>query len=542
MKTRLSHRLAEIGLFTSLAVLLAFLAASRPALPFYALPLIPVAGGAMLFGLSGGIFLALLVVIATSLILGLQPDSAERAEALRNLWPLVVVYLSTGTVVGWLATREHEKDRRLIAAAQIAQGLSRQLAAINTAGREIAASLDLDQTLRLVMEKAAATLPMDAGALFRLDPESNLYRVAAGHQISAELIDQIAFEFNQGVPGWVFDHRVHLSIPDASADPRVHPAIVQDGVRSVLSLPLIVRDQVVGVLNLYSRDRDHAFDDQALQLARVFADQAAVAIANARLVGELRQLAGELEARVEQRTAALRASQAQAIRSEKLAAAGRLAGSVAHEVNNPLQAVLLQADLVQEDLRREACVPTQALDRLEIVQKEVSRISEIVQRLLDFERPSQVHRSPIEVDTLLDDVLALARKQLQNGRIALERSRGEDLPPVLAEGSQIKQVFLNLVLNAADAMPRGGQLRVNSCVSNGRVAVTFSDDGVGMPQEVLDQLFEPFFTTKHQGVGLGLAISHDIVVQHGGFLEVESAPGAGTTFRVLLPQAEEVAA
>jgi two-component system NtrC family sensor kinase len=291
---------------------------------------------------------------------------------------------------------------------------------------------------------------------------------------------------------------------------------------------------VVGVLNLYCKTNTHAFDSQALQLAQVFADQAAIAIENARLVDELRQSAAELEARVERRTQQLRETQDHIIRAEKLAAVGRLAASVAHEVNSPLQAIALQLELMGEEGMAES-----AGERLITVQEELARIASIVGRLLDFQRPTPGKRAPHQVSDLLDDVLALANKQMQRSGVQVEYKILPDLQPVLVVGDQVKQVFLNLVLNAVEAMPSGGQLRVYADRVDGTISVNFTDTGAGISPEVLGQIFEPFFSTKVSGTGLGLAISQEIVARHGGNLEANSVPGQGSTFIVKLPVYEE---
>jgi signal transduction histidine kinase len=297
---------------------------------------------------------------------------------------------------------------------------------------------------------------------------------------------------------------------------------------------------VVGVLNLFCQVGTHAFDDEALQLAQVYADQAAVFIENARLVDELRLAAAELEARVEQRTRQLRESQSQVIRAEKMAAVGRLAGSVAHEINNPLQAIALHLQLVAED-----GLSADGQEELDIVQDELARIAGIVSRLLDFQKPKHGRLTPQTSLTLLQEVLALSGKQLQQANVTVTCAAEEDLPPVMAMGDRLKQVFLNLVLNAVEAMPDGGRLDIYAARQNGRISITFSDSGAGIPPEVMPQLFEPFFSTKHSGTGLGLAVSQEIIAEHGGTLTAVSPavnfqgngrPGA--TFTVTLPIAE----
>jgi len=247
---------------------------------------------------------------------------------------------------------------------------------------------------------------------------------------------------------------------------------------------------------------------------------------------ELRHAAVELEARVEQRTRQLQEKQAQIIRAEKMAAVGRLAASVAHEVNNPLQAIALHLELVAGDGLQE---PAQT--SMTLVQHELDRIAGIVQRLLEFQRPKFGRAQEQDLALLLRDVLSLSQKQLQRAHITLIENIPANMDPTLAVGNQIQQVFLNLILNAIDALPQGGELRVAAAQSNGRLTITFTDNGLGLTPAVAGQLFEPFFSTKHSGSGLGLAVSHEIVTNHGGTLTASSHEGNGATFEVTLPVA-----
>jgi len=517
---RLNRGLAEFILFLSLPLTFAPLILLRPRAPFYALPLAPVALAAILHEFAGGTLVGLAAMLVAAIVIALDPDPARRAVTLRESLPILVMYLAIGPLAGWLAARERERESRWVS----------QLAAVGEASREIAASLDLERTLRLVMEKAAETLPMEAGALFQYNQREDAFRVSVSHNLSPDHVARITFAFEDGVPGWVVNHRQTLVIPDAGADPRVHPYVIEDGVQSVLATPLIARDHVVGVLNLYGKTRKNMFDDSAVRLAEVYAAQAAIAVENARLVSELRRAAAELEARVERRTRQLRETQAQIIRTEKMAVVGRLAASVAHEVNNPLQSMALQLQLLRDEL-----IPDTVHDRLAILQKEITRISGIVRRLLDFQRPKPGQRSPYRIAELLQDVLVLAGKQLQNSQVQVVKEDSESAGMVYVVADQLEQVFLNLLLNAIEAMPKGGQLHIATSETNGSVSVAFSDTGMGMSSEVLKHLFEPFFTTKADGSGLGLAISHEIISQHGGTLEAAGSSGEGATFTVKLP-------
>ena len=160
-----------------------------------------------------------------------------------------------------------------------------------------------------------------------------------------------------------------------------------------------------------------------------------------------------------------------------------------------------------------------------------------MQRLLEFQRPKYGRAQKQELTALLDDVLTLSQKQLQRAQIKVLEEIPSGMDPVLAVGNQIEQVFLNLILNAIDAMPHGGDLRVAAAQKDGRITITFSDNGLGMSPAVVHQLFEPFFSTKHSGSGLGLAVSHEIVTNHDGTLSASSVEGKGATFKVTLPVA-----
>jgi signal transduction histidine kinase len=533
------QQLVEVFIYISTAIILLFLFTARPPAPFYALLALPVALAGVSREFVGGVIAALIALVSTALVIALDPDTLRRAQTLQAIWPVLAVYVGTGSLVGWFAMRQRQTLGERLGLPDIEEitrlyeterKWARALGAIGDACREIAAEINLDRTLRTVMAKAVETLPMDAGALFQFDLASQTFQVAANHNLSADHLDEITFGFDEGVPGWVVRQRTALIIPDAAVDNRVHPYVVKDGVLSLLAIPLEAREAVVGVLNLYSKTEYGAFGDNETRLAQVFADQAAIFIENARLFAELQEFTAELEARVERRTQALRVSQQQVIRSEKMAVVGRLAASVAHEVNNPLQAIGLHLELLAEDP-----IAAENTARINILRDELNRIAEIVRRLLDFQRPTTGQRQSVDVGQLLDDVLALADKQIQQRGVIVSRLVQTPAASLHLDGGQIKQVFLNLILNACDAMPEGGQLDIRTERHDGGLQVIFADTGQGIAAELMTHLFEPFFSTKTNGTGLGLAISHDIVAQHEGRLLVDSTPGVGTTFRVWLP-------
>ncbi len=262
------------------------------------------------------------------------------------------------------------------------------------------------------------------------------------------------------------------------------------------------------------------FRDADLDMFIILANQAAVAMENARLYAELRDYVRQVEE-----------SQQALLQAEKMAAAGRLTASIAHEVNNPLQAVqncLHLAD--RKDLSKE-----QRNEYYELAKTELNRLMTTVQRMLDFYRPGAVEPERIDIVILLDHVLNLTAKQLQERNIEVETDIPEDLPKVSVVSSQIQQVFINLTLNAFDAMSNGGKLRVWAKKAKKGVEIYFEDTGPGISEDRRVHIFEPFFSTKDGGTGLGLTVSYNIITSHGGALDYVSKHGPGTCFRVYLP-------
>ena len=279
----------------------------------------------------------------------------------------------------------------------------------------------------------------------------------------------------------------------------------------------------------YSQKVEVSSDDEIGFLANNFNKMVAELV---RAHQELKEWAETLERKVEKRTTELKAMQAHLIQSEKLAGVGKLAAGVAHEINNPLTCVLTNSslmlgDLPPDDPRRED---------LQTIVDETLRCRKIVKGLLDFARQTKPQKQNLDLNKVVEDVLSLVRNQASFQNIAIRTEMDPNLPSVLADADQMRQVVLNIILNAADAMPQGGALRIHSYfeAKPKQVILRISDTGPGIPVEIQDKLFEPFFTTKRTGTGLGLAIAYGIMERHKGALKVESSPGHGTTIVVIL--------
>jgi len=249
-----------------------------------------------------------------------------------------------------------------------------------------------------------------------------------------------------------------------------------------------------------------------------------------------------LEERVDNKSRELKRAHDHVLQVEKMASIGKLAAVVAHEINNPLSGILTYAKLLQKWLERDEIrngKRQEAKDCLQLIAGESRRCGEIVRNLLTFSRTAPLNIESTEINAVVDRCLRLVRHQLEMNSIQLQLDLDPGLPKVQCDGAQIEQVLLALVMNAIDAMPRGGNLWLRTRLNEScrRIEIEVRDDGTGIPAEILPQIFEPFLTTKDtgRGVGLGLAVSRGIMERHGGRIEVQSEPGKGSTFTVTLP-------
>jgi two-component system NtrC family sensor kinase len=261
------------------------------------------------------------------------------------------------------------------------------------------------------------------------------------------------------------------------------------------------------------------------ELFNLLANQAGIALENTQLYAELYQ-----------RMQLIQEQQKALLQTEKMAAIGRLTASIAHEVNNPLQAVRNCLHLVtREDLDVE-----KRGEYLELAQQEMQRLMDTVKEMLDFYRPSNLVRELVDINAVIQTVLSLLAKQFEEVGIKVETRLAKGLPLMYLVRNQIQQVFFNVLLNAMEAMPEGGTVFVRTEGSNGSVVILIEDTGPGVPEETRQKLFEPFVSSKPRGTGLGLSVSYSIVDAHAGTIEllaedVAGSSGQGAIFRVTLP-------
>ncbi|MBN1810515.1 MAG: response regulator [Anaerolineae bacterium] len=401
---------------------------------------------------------------------------------------------------------------------------NQELAALIEINRVVTSSLDMDEVLEATIKGIREILQVEAGSLVLVDEEADRLVFRTTFSPEHGWASGRTIEPGKGIVGYVVQSGKPKLVNNVELDPLFLVEVDEEPgltARTILCVPLTVRGRAIGAIEVINK-LDGTFTSQDRELLEAMAASVAVAVENAGLYSELADFAEELER-----------SQAQLVQAEKMAAIGRLAASIAHEINNPLQAIhnTLHLSLHKnlEDDKR--------LQYTGLAQTEVQRLIEIVQRMLDFYRPSRGGAEPTDINSIVENVLALAQKRLEHGDVRVHTRLSSDLPPVPIVADQITQVFLNVIINAIEAMPTGGDLDLETALSeDGKwVLIRFHDTGAGMSPEQIANLFEPFYTTKADGTGLGLAISYGIVERHGGEIDVSSQPGQGTTFVVKLP-------
>ncbi len=404
------------------------------------------------------------------------------------------------------------------------------LALIHEVSRKMVATLEMELLMQIGVEGLALIARAADAFLLLLDSTGQRLEVRASvhHRVEVKGYSLPIWPPDSSVSAKALHTRAPVVVTDADSDPGIHPSA--RGLLEVtagLVLPLVVRERAIGVAFIVETGGPRRFTDSEVERASAITNQLALALEQARLIEDLKKSYAELAR-----------TQEQLVQRERLAALGELAAVVAHEVRNPLGAIFNSVSYI----RRLIGVDNPALPMVEIVAEEADRLNRIVDDLLHFARPPSPSPSPVPLRRLLEETVRAALADA-TGKVEVVWALEAEVP-VLVDERMIRQAFLNLALNAMQAMPRGGMLRVGVRRAAGprpEVQVEFTDTGPGIPEEVRTRIFEPFFTTKAKGTGLGLALVKRIVESHSGRVLLESQQGRGTTFRLFLPCEPEAA-
>ncbi len=408
-----------------------------------------------------------------------------------------------------------------------------ELSMLNEIGTSLTSTLDFPAVVRTALVNIQQLFQGRVVSLLQADSWVGDLRFAQTLKGEALVETPLQAESGEGLAGWALQYRQPVLVEHARSDPRFSDQVDQAGDEpdgGGMAVPLATPDQAIGVIQVIGEPG--AYSGDHLRTLQAIASIMTVALMNARLYNEVTTLLREREQ-----------AQAQLIHAEKMTALGRLVASIAHEINNPLQALQVFVTLIEEgmaDPQRQQ----ETQEYLEATRREIERISTIVLRMRDFYRPAREGLQGVDLYAVLESVLELTGKQLEHSHITVQRNWAPDLPEIEANPDHLKQVFLNLVLNAIDAMPQQGTLSIRTRMdqvqradqeADQAVCIQVGDTGMGMAPEVLFHLFEPFFTTKPFGSGLGLSISYGIIQSHNGTITVDSKENEGTTFTILLP-------
>ena len=378
--------------------------------------------------------------------------------------------------------------------------------------------LDLQSLSRRIIETITETMRVGKGSLFLLDDGKAEY-----HLFESKNATPITL-LPKGDPLPVYLQKMgEIIVKEELAKGRHVPELdhvvnQMSSLEAEVSIPLISKGHLIGIINLSHKLNKDVYYHEDIELLTTLANQTAVAIENARLFEDLKK------------------SKSYIRRADRLASIGTLTAGLAHEIRNPLVAIKTLTQLLPERFEDEEF----RNHFLSIAAGEVDRISHLVNELLDFARPSSPKLEFEDVNSILDGMILLVSTESKKKHIHVDKQYAPDLPSVKVDGEQIKQVFLNVLLNAIEATAENGEITVKtrSFLKPGGepyLQVEFKDTGCGIPQEYLEEIFNPFYTTKTTGSGLGLSISNQIVLDHKGYIDVESQVSKGTSFFINLP-------
>jgi len=394
---------------------------------------------------------------------------------------------------------------------------------LSSVSRTINSTLNLDEALRVITREACELMRARMCSLMMLDESREWLDLRASYGAGAAYIKKPRLSVGESLLGVVARRKKPMQIANVQTSGRYQNIEVarREGLISLLSVPLLFAGQSIGTLNVYT-SRLYNFSNEEIRILSALAELSAIAIEKARLYERIVDVEEQLR------------------QNEKLSALGLLAAEVAHEIRNPLTVMKLLYHSL--DLKFSATDPRAKDAR--IIDAKIEHLNKIVEQILDFARTTEPKLSPVNLNDLVEELGLLVRHKLANQNIKLMRDLQSNLPPVMGDAPQLEQAFLNLILNAAEAMPDGGMLTIKSreirlsrsSAQTTHVTVEFKDTGKGMSEELQKRAFTAVLsTTKAKGTGLGLAIVGRIIETHRGEIRIKSKIGRGTSIIITLP-------
>jgi signal transduction histidine kinase len=399
-------------------------------------------------------------------------------------------------------------------------GLFQSLASVS---QTINSTLNLDDALKVITREASALMRAKLCSLKLLDESRQFLDLRASYGASEAYLSQPRLVVEESLLGIVVRRKKPIQVENVQLSTRYQSVEIarQEGLVALLSVPLIFAGEAIGALSVYTGE-PYSFSNEEIRILSALAELSAIAIEKARLYERVVDVEEQLR------------------QNEKLSALGLLAAEVAHEIRNPLTVMKMLYHSL--DLKFPAGDPRDKDAR--IISEKIDHLNKIVEQILDFARTTEPNLAPVNLNDLIDELGLLVRHKLKNQHIHWVRHLAQKLPVVMGEAAQLEQAFLNLLLNAAEAMPRGGTLTVatrpvflpRSAAKPTYVAVEFKDTGQGMNEEQRRRAFRSVLrTTKVKGTGLGLAIVARVIETHHGKIKIKSRLGQGTSVHIMLP-------
>jgi signal transduction histidine kinase/CheY-like chemotaxis protein/HAMP domain-containing protein len=456
---------------------------------------------------------------------------------------VVVPKLAEVTEIAQLTAAFRQMVEDLRGATQRLEDLVFKLGTLNETVELAARVPRLPDLLRLVLQHTMRAVRATRGSIMMLDPERQVLRVVVAHDIPDAIATQVEVKLGEGIAGKVAAEGEPILVEDTEADPRFgRQSTPQYGSGAFICMPIRVTNRIIGVINLTKKKeagtRSSApFGPIDLQFLNALLTYIGYSVENARLLEEAQQSAQRLHGVVED----LKTTQAQLVRSETLRAIGQLASGMAHHLNNLFALLVGRAELALQ------AGPKADMPRtLDIILRTARDGAEVVRRVQRFGRARPIaHSGAVDLNDLVRDVVELVRPQWQDEAqrrgcpIEIKTELG-GIPPAVGEAGPLREVLMNLLLNAIEALREGGVITLRSWTAEGRALCSVTDTGVGMAEETRRRALEPFFTTKGpKSTGLGLSVAYGTIRRYGGTLEIDSAEGQGTTVTIGLPAAVE---
>ena len=397
----------------------------------------------------------------------------------------------------------------------------RQLTSLVDIAQMIISETNLDEILEQINAQTFRLMKTHLSSVFLLNDDGSELVLRSCHGGTKLYREKPNLTTEDSLLGSVVKRGKPIAVIDVGEEKRyIQPEIARkESLVSMLAVPLIFGEKAIGVLAVYTPQR-HRFSNDEIKILTTLGDLSAVAIEKGRLLARVVDMEEKLRA------------------SERLSALGLLAAEIAHEIRNPLTVVQMLFHALVETLEMDATSKRDA----ELIGEKMRQMNRILDQVLYFARSSEPIKELILADQLIDDVFLLTRHKLQQQGIEIRSQVPEGLPAFRADRAQVEQVLLNLMLNASEAMPKGGQLRLSATVEKveekPHIALAVRDNGLGMSADQMENLFAPFLTYKETGTGLGLAIVKKIMENHQGKVQVESKVGQGTKFKLLFPVGE----